>query len=294
MNIGYFADGPWSHQALRKLLEDQTLKISFICARFDAPDPILMEMARKVNIPFLTEQKINSDEFLKILHTFECDIFVSLSFNQIFQKRIIEYCPNGIINCHAGKLPFYRGRNILNWVLINNESEFGITVHFVDEGIDTGDIILQQSYPITDEDSYGTLLTRAYKGCSDLLYNAIKQIQHGTHKRTPQSSVDPLGFYCTGRKLGDEKINWDQTSREIFDFVRALSKPGPLARTLLNKSIILINRVEFLPEAPNYKGIPGAILTIDEDAFLVKTEDTFIRVLEWTSDVKIKVGDRLK
>ena len=76
--------------------------------------------------------------------------------------------------------------------------------------------------------------------------------------------------------------------------MRALSKPGPLARTLLNKSIILINRVEFLPEAPNYKGIPGAILTIDEDAFLVKTEDTFIRVLEWTSDVKIKVGDRLK
>ena len=73
-----------------------------------------------------------------------------MSFNQIFRKDIINLTPIGIINCHAGKLPFYRGRNILNWVLINDEKEFGITVHFVDEGIDTGDIILQKTFPITD------------------------------------------------------------------------------------------------------------------------------------------------
>ena len=59
--------------------------------------------------------------------------------------------PLKTINCHAGKLPFYRGRNILNWVLINDEREFGITVHYVDEGIDTGDIILQRVFPITDK-----------------------------------------------------------------------------------------------------------------------------------------------
>ena len=75
------------------------------------------------------------------------------------------------INCHAGKLPFYRGRDILNWVLINDEKEFGITVHYMDEGIDTGDIILQRTFPITDEDSYKTLLERSYDECANILYN---------------------------------------------------------------------------------------------------------------------------
>jgi methionyl-tRNA formyltransferase len=294
MRIGYFADGPWSHLAIKKLLEDNTLQIVFICARYDNPDLILKGIAQNVNIPFLTHPKINSDEFLNVLDVFECDIFISMSFNQIFKKNIIQFCSKGIINCHAGKLPFYRGRNVLNWVLINNESEFGVTVHFVDEGIDTGDIILQQVYPITDEDNYCTLLTRAYKSCSELLYEAIKQIQDGVNDRIPQSSLDPLGFYCTGRKLGDEALNWDQTSREIFNFVRAISKPGPQARTILNKSEILINKVEFLAEAPIYKGIPGAILNIEKDGFLVKTKDSFVKVREWTREVKVKVGDCLQ
>jgi methionyl-tRNA formyltransferase len=65
-----------------------------------------------------------------------------MSFNQIFKSEIINLPRLKTINCHAGKLPFYRSRNILNWVLINDEKEFGITVHYVDEGIDTGDIIL--------------------------------------------------------------------------------------------------------------------------------------------------------
>lgn len=67
-----------------------------------------------------------------------------------------------MINCHAGKSPLYRGRNILNRALINDEKEFGITVHYVDEGIDTGDIILQRVYEITDEENYATLLDRAH------------------------------------------------------------------------------------------------------------------------------------
>ena len=66
------------------------------------------------------------------------------------------------------KLPFYKGRNILNWVLINDEKEFGITVHYVDEGIDTGDIILQETFPIIDSDDYSTLLDKAYEECPRL------------------------------------------------------------------------------------------------------------------------------
>ena len=180
IKIGYFADGPWSHQALDKLFADDTLQVGFVCARNDRPDPILKVKSEENNIDFITHPKINSDEFIYKLNNYNCDLFVSMSFNQIFRKQVFNLPPLKTINCHAGKLPFYRGRNVLNWALINDEIEFGITVHFVDEGIDTGDIIKQECYPITDGDDYQSLLFRAYEGCANILYkaiNAFKKIQ---------------------------------------------------------------------------------------------------------------------
>ena len=244
-------------------------------------------------IDFITHPKVNSDEFKSILELYSCDLFVSMSFNQIFRSRLIQYPPYGTINCHAGKLPFYRGRNILNWALINDEAEFGITVHYMDEGIDTGDIILQQCFPICDDDNYATLLDRAYDGCAALLYDAVKSIQMGVASRIPQHLIHSLGTYCSGRRVGDEKLEWNQNSRDVFNFVRAICNPGPQARTYLGEKEILINRVRWLPQAPQYKGIPGAVLQKDETSMLIKTLDSYVRVLEWSGDVNVKVGDRL-
>lgn len=293
MIIGYFADGPWSHRALDKLLDRENLTLAFICARFDKPDRQLEAVAKKNKIPFLCHKNINSFEFLSSIEHFNCDLFVSMSFNQIFKKETIEKPPLGTINCHAGKLPFYRGRNILNWALINDESEFGITVHYLDSGIDTGDIILQECFPITDSDDYSTLLCRAYEGCADLLDRAIGEILAGKVFRKPQANIHPLGFYCTSRSEGDERINWQQTSRRIFNFVRAICPPGPSARCFLGNEEIRINRVEFLAGAPCYIGIPGAVLAKDENSFLVKTLDSFVRVIDWEANTRIRVGDRL-
>lgn len=294
MRLGYFADGPWSHRALEKLLDDATLEVSFICARFDNPDEVLREIAAMQNIPFLVHSDINSDAFATLIADKPCDLFVSMSFNQIFRRRMIDHPPAKTINCHAGKLPFYRGRNILNWALINDEREFGITVHYVDDGIDTGDIVLQEVFQITDADDYGTLLERSYVGCADVLYRAIQAIQNGSSTRIPQRSIHPVGFYCSSRRPGDEIMNWNATSREIFNFVRAICRPGPQARTSNNGQEVKINRIELVPDVPRYVGIPGAVLQKDNGALLVKTHDSFVRVVEWSSDSPIKVGDRFK
>lgn len=233
LKIGYFADGPWSHEALKLLLLDDTLEVAFVCARDDAPDTVLKAQAAQNRIDFITHPRINSDEFLKWMKKYDCDLFVSMSFNQIFRNILINLPTLKTINCHAGKLPFYRGRNVLNWVLINDEREFGITVHYVDEGIDTGDIILQRCYPISDDDNYATLLEYAYHGCAIILYDAIKDLQGGKVERIAQKNIDQLGFYCSSRKQGDERLDWHQKSRDIFNFVRAICRPGPEARTYL-------------------------------------------------------------
>jgi len=292
--IGYFADGPWSHQALDKLLEDASVRIAFICARSDRPDPVLRERARDAGIDFITHENINADDFLDRMKAYGCDLFVSMSFNQIFRKAIRELPPLGTINCHAGKLPFYRGRNILNWALINDEKDFGVTVHYVDGGIDTGDILAQSSLPITDADSYATLLERAYPACAGLLYDTIKAMQAGQRQGRPQRDIHPVGLYCTARGPGDERLTWQQSSRDVFNFVRAICRPGPEARTMLRGGEVRINRVELVPDAPAYKGVTGAILGVDKAGFLVKTADSFVRVVEWAGLEKPRVGDRFQ
>lgn len=292
LRIGYFADGPWSHKALERMLADSTIEVAFVCARHDKPDKQLRIISKENSINFFSHPRINSFEFFELVSKYKCDIFVSMSFNQIFKKELFSLPPLGSINCHAGKLPFYRGRNVLNWVLINNENDFGITVHFIDEGIDTGDIILQRTYKIEDTDDYSTLLTRAYQECSLILYDSIKLLQAGPVRIVKQIDIDPIGSYCTTRIQGDEIINWNQNSREVFNFVRAICEPGPIARTFLDSVEVEINKVSYLPNARNYKGIPGSVIGVEFEAFFVKTKDSLVKVTEWSNYQKPKLGDR--
>lgn len=294
MRIGYFADGPWAHQAFEKIIADDSIEIVFMTVRYDKRDTYLLQKAEEHGIPMELSANINSREFRERIERYHAELFASMSFNQIFKREMIELPVYKTINCHAGKLPFYRGRNILNWALINDEKEFGITVHYVDEGIDTGDIILQETYPITDEDNYATLLERAYAGCADVLYRAIKLIQTGQAERIRQQDIDPVGIYCGARQEGDEMIDWNQTSREIFNFIRALCTPGPQAVSWIDGRPIYINRARMVPGSHVYKNTVGQVVGRTGDGFLVKTGDTMLEVLEYTYDGRVRIGDRLK
>ena len=293
-SIGYFADGPWSHHALDLLLADESLEIKFVVPRRDTKDDILKGLALSNKIDYLEGVLLNSNEFFLKASNYNCDLFVSMSYNQIFKNRITNLPPYKTINCHAGKLPFYRGRNILNWVLINDEKEFGITVHYIDEGIDTGDIITQKTFPISDNDNYKSLLTVAFVECGNLLYQAIKLIQSGNANPVPQRSIHPVGFYCGIRGEGDEVINWNQSSRDVFNFIRSVCSPGPVARTSLNGQEIKINKSVLISNAPAYKCIPGQVVGKTNDGYIVKTLDSSLEVLELETSVKIKIGDRFK
>ena len=294
LNIGYFADGPWSHKTFNKLINDSDIKISFICVKFDTNDETLKNYAKQYSIDYLKHRNINSDEFVTTIEKYNCDLFVSMSFDQIFKTKMIKLAKYNTINCHAGKLPFYRGRSILNWVLINDEKEFGITVHYIDDGIDTGDIILQRIFQISEKDNYKTLLERAYLECANILYDAILIFKDGPAKAKKQNEIHPTGFYCSKRSTVDNILNWNQKSREVFNFVRAICSPGPIARTFINQKEMKINKVEYIENAPIYKCIIGAIVNVKSDGFFVKTQDSFIKVTEYIYDGKIKIGDRFE
>ena len=278
MRIGLFGDGKWAQLALNKILGDPNFEVSFLVPRYDKPDQVLIKIAETSNIPVLLHGNVNSIDFIEKLAKHNADIFVSMSFDQIFKGELIKLTPYGVINCHAGALPYYRGRNVLNWAIINGEDSFGVTVHYVDEGIDTGDIIIQKHVDIAIDDDYSTLLEKAYSNCADALYAALKLISQGNVQITKQESIHPVGFYCGRRIEGDELIDWNWNSRRIYDFIRAITVPGPCARTYLQKDSLAVVKSELIINAPNYIGTPGEVLSKDSRGIVIKTGDSTLRI----------------
>ena len=251
---------------------------------------ILKKWSKKLNVDYLILKNVNSKESVKKLESYNADIFVSMSFDQIIKKKLISVPPKGFINCHAGALPFYRGRNVLNWAIINDEKKFGITVHYIDENIDTGDIIKQKLYPITDQDDYGSLLNKAHKFCAQLLFETLLCIIKNKVQRIPQKTIDAIGSYCKGRKEGDEFINWNWNARKIYNFIRAISKPGPYARSNILKNQIIIKKSIILNNALNKKKKPGCIIKIESKKIYVKTTDGVLLITDYSFSNNIKIN----
>jgi len=288
MQVGFFGDGHWAHQTLEKIEDDPEIRTSFVVARYSTSDSTLQAYAQDRNLPFFTPANVNDPSFLSTLREHEPDINVSVSYDQILGSDAIGLAPKGFINCHAGALPFYRGRNVLNWALINGEDRFGVTVHYVDERIDTGNIITQQFAAITPEDDYRSLLDKAVELCADSVLEALQDIQRDAVSSIPQSEIHPVGFYCSRRREGDEWIDWSWSSERIHNLIRAIAPPGPGARTLLDGGAIVILQSEKIPQAPEYIDRPGTIVGRQEGSVAVKTGGTTLRITkiaDWDGEI---------
>lgn len=278
MRIGFFGDGRWARLSLERLRQLPEFKLVYVVGRHERCDEKLRGLARELELPFLTASNVNTTEFVDHIRSLDPDLQVSMSFDQIIDDRLRLVADRGFINCHAGALPLYRGRNILNWAIINGEQRFGVTVHYMDSGIDTGDIIRQEFSSIEPDDDYSDLLRKAETLCAKTLQSALVDLAHGTASRTPQNQIHPVGFYCSRRRDGDEWIDWRQPSKRIHDFVRGIAPPGPGARGLMSGNLMAVLRTELIPEAPAYIDRPGTVVGTGPYACVVKTGNTSIRV----------------
>lgn len=291
MRLGYFADGPWAHRALQSINADGRFEIAFLVLRHGSADPVLSKWADQHNVPCYVVPNVNLPEFIGIIADHRAELFVSMSFDQILRKEIREAAPLGFINCHAGALPFYRGRNVLNWALINGEDTLGITVHDVDDGIDTGDIITQIFVDIVPDDDYGTMLEKAYEACPRALIEALGSYVEGTVRRRKQAEIHPVGFYCPRRTQGDELLQWNQPSLQVVNFVRGLALPGPGARAFIEGSSYAVLKASLIPRAPTYIATPGAIVGRDAAGIIVKTLDTTIHIRSVAKIIDGRIGE---
>jgi methionyl-tRNA formyltransferase len=278
MKFILFGDGEWAAGSLLRLRERGHEALGVVIRRKPSSDA-LTAAARGLGIEVLQPENANAPDFVEAVRRRAPELNVSVSYDQILRRPIRETARHGFINLHAGKLPQYRGRNVINWALINGETEIGITSHFVDDGIDSGDIILQKTLPIGWTDSYGDVLERVVAALPDVAAESVSLIESGRNERRPQPPG--AGTYFGGRREGDEWLDWADTSRNLHNKVRAISRPGPGARTLVDGSPVVIWRAYYDPGWPNYMATPGEVVGSAEGrGVFVKTGDSTLLVEE--------------
>jgi len=274
MKILFFGDASWGAEALQ-LLHDRNIEIVGVVLRTRPTDDTLQQATEKLGLPLFQPQRCNDPEFLQTIATLQPELNLSVSYDQILRRPIIDSAPLGFVNFHAGKLPDYRGRSVLNWTLINGEEEIGLTGHFVDEGIDTGDIILQRSLPVHWEDTYQTLLDRVVPEFPKLVVDTVELLISGNYQRQPQAHLP--GSYFPQRGRGDEWIDWNDSSHNIYNKIRAISSPGPGARSYLGDQQMILWQASYDPAWPCYIATPGSVVGVEVGKGIrVKTGDSTI------------------
>src|SRR5688572_8875742 len=193
VRIAVFGDGRWAAVTLGRLAASRHQVIAAVL-RKSPSDGLLADAAAQAGVPILQPERANDAAFVAAVRALGPDVIVSVAYDQILHDELRAVPRLGCLNAHAGALPKYRGRNVINWAIINGEREIGLTVHLVDEGIDSGDILLQQSLPIGWTDTYGDVLGRVVDAIPSLLEQAVDQVADGS--ASPRRQDHSAATYC--------------------------------------------------------------------------------------------------
>jgi methionyl-tRNA formyltransferase len=238
------------------------------------PSPVKL-LAQREQIPILQPVKMKDPEFLHALAGWKPDLITVAAFGRILPSMILSLPPSGCINVHGSLLPKYRGAGPIQWAIINGETETGITTMMMDEGMDTGTMLLQESIPIAPDDTAGTLSPRLAELGGRLLVETIARLKAGTIVPQPQDSsratLAPL------LKKEDGVIDWNLPAITLANRVRGLS-PWPGAYTTAQGDRWTIWRASALSGSVTKP--PGVVVAVTHEAIHVATGNGALAVME--------------
>ncbi|MTI96762.1 MAG: methionyl-tRNA formyltransferase [Firmicutes bacterium] len=271
-NLIFMGTSSFAVQCLESLKRDN-IKVKLVVTRPDRragrnkrlmPPPV-KKWALANGIEVFQPEKVNRPEAIEFLRQLNPELFVVVAYGQILGKELLNLPALGCVNVHASLLPHLRGAAPIEWSLIHGFKETGITTMFMDEGLDTGDIILQASTPITDADTGESLTEKLAALAQDLLPKTVRMIASGTAPRIPQ----PAGEYLYAPMLSsaDERIDWQKPAEAIANLVRALSpKPGAYC-TFRNKRLKILRA-----RVVDCQGVSGTVVRADKQLVIACKE----------------------
>lgn len=247
------------------------------------PTPV-KEVAMENNIPVYQPNSIKDPSFIELLGGIEADIFIVVAYGQILPQSILDMPKYGCINVHGSLLPKYRGAAPIQWSIINGEEKTGVTIMYMEKGLDSGDMILKEEIKIEPDDDYGTLHDKMCIVGANTLLKALNMIEKGTVKAEKQKSEESTYASMIDKDMG--QIVWKNTSKNIINLIRGF-RPVPCAFTFYEEQMI---KIWWAKEVTGYTGQPGEIVDVlPKEGIVVKTGDTAVLITE----LQAKGGKRM-
>jgi len=217
------------HACLTELLE-LSADVRLVVTHADSPGERIWfdsvaECARSAGIPVISPKDINEAGVFETLARVEPQLLFSFYFRQMIRPEVLQLATEGALNMHGSLLPRYRGRAPVNWVLVNGESETGVTLHHMDEKPDHGDIVAQRRVTISPEDTALSLTLKLADAARKVLRKNYPLLVQGRAPRLPQDHR--RATYFGGRRPEDGAIDWQQSAATIRNLVRAVTNPWP-------------------------------------------------------------------
>jgi methionyl-tRNA formyltransferase len=247
--------------------------------------PPVKEVAQAHEVPVYQPDKVRKPEFLKRIEGLHPDLIVVVAFGQILPRALLSIPKQGCINVHASLLPRYRGAAPVAWAILKGESETGVTTMLMDEGMDTGPILLQRKTEIHPDETAGSLADRLSRIGAALLLETLDQLVEGS--LNPISQDSSLATYAPLLRKEDGLIDWSKEAAEIERQIRAMD-PWPGTYTFYRETRWRIWSAEAIEQGSGVRGQgsgfgkrsehPGEIVRADESALEVSTGKGYIRI----------------
>lgn len=233
------------------------------------------ECAMKYEIPVYQPRRVREPECVEELRKYVADIMVVVAFGQILPKEILEMTPYGCINVHASLLPKYRGAAPIQWAIIDGEEVTGVTTMQMNEGLDTGDMLLKTEVVIEAKETGGSLHDKLSQAGAKLCVETLKALEAGKITPIPQGETTTSYAKMLDKQLG--QIDWSKRAVEIERLIRGLN-PWPSAYTNWDEKVMKIWDAKVMEGSTC--AVPGTITKVEKDAFYVQTGDGLLQICE--------------
>ena len=252
-------------EGIRALLRQGCEIQAIFTHRDDAGENIwfesVAELAAENSIELHAPDDVNHPMWVETIRSYAPDVIFSFYYRNLVSQEILDIPAQGCINLHGSLLPAYRGRCPVNWVLVNGETETGVTLHFMTAKPDAGDILAQEKIEISDHDTALTLHGKLAKASAFLLDRTLPLIKKGSSMGIPQNDFNgSKASYFGGRKPEDGEISWSWDAFRVGNLVRAVTRPYPGAFSHAGNRKVLFWKVRVVSE-PNPAVLPGSIVS---------------------------------
>lgn len=230
-------------------------------------------IARRDGLP-VWNQSINKPSFTDFVSRFKPDLFVVASFSRILKPETLALAPRGVINLHPSLLPKYRGADPIFWVLVNGEKETGVTVHWIDEGVDTGALLGQKVVSIHDGEDAIYLAKKLTQAGVELLAEVLDQIDEDRAVSVSQNEADASYFPPALEKY--RTIHWEDSAESISRLIRASASFGG-ATAMIDGNVVKVVKSEIIARKPH--ATPGKVLDREKARAEIVCKDALLELV---------------